>query len=295
MDTLELIRTFREVAGRGSFSMAAQVLDVSKANVSKYVAELETRLGSRLLNRSTRTVRLTDAGRLLLERSAPLMEMVELTRQELQQRSKLPSGRVRLTAPQGLGHNELPPLLAEFMAQYPDVTVSLDLSNQVVDMVGEGIDIALRVGRIDNSSLIVRKMQQLEFVVCGAPSYWERRGVPSHPEDLADHDALTFSVRDAGHEWRFEVDGEPCIVPVRSRINATDPMPLVGFAVQGLGVMCVPRSVVAPQLDSGALQSVLQGFLPRDVWLYAAYAQRRHNSAALKALLAFLESRWRKE
>ncbi|MES3002122.1 MAG: LysR substrate-binding domain-containing protein [Pseudomonadota bacterium] len=295
MDTLELIRTFREVAGRGSFSMAAQVLDVSKANVSKYVAELETRLGSRLLNRSTRTVSLTDAGRLLLERSAPLMEMVELTRQELQQRSKLPSGRVRLTAPQGLGHNELPPLLAEFMAQYPDVTVSLDLSNQVVDMVGEGIDIALRVGRIDNSSLIVRKMQQLEFVVCAAPSYWERRGVPSHPEDLADHDALTFSVRDAGHEWRFEVDGEPCIVPVRSRINATDPMPLVGFAVQGLGVMCVPRSVVAPQLDSSALQSVLQGFLPRDVWLYAAYAQRRHNSAALKALLAFLESRWRKE
>lgn len=295
MDTLELIRTFREVAGRGSFSMAAQALDVSKANVSKYVAELETRLGTRLLNRSTRTVSLTDAGRLLLERSAPLMEMIELTRQELQQRSRLPSGRLRLTAPQGLGHNELPPLLAEFMAQYPDVTVSLDLSNQVVDMVGEGIDIALRVGRIDNGNLIVRKMQQLEFVVCASPSYWERRGVPSHPEDLADHDALTFSVRDAGHEWRFEVDGEPCIVPVRSRMNATDPMPLVGFAVQGLGVMCVPRSVVAPHLDSGALQGVLQGFLPRDVWLYAAYAQRRHNSAALKALLAFLESRWRKE
>ncbi|MBG9388741.1 LysR family transcriptional regulator [Caenimonas aquaedulcis] len=294
MDTLELIRTFREVASRGSFSMAAQALDVSKANVSKYVAELETRLGARLLNRSTRTVSLTDAGRLLMERSAPLVEMIELTRQEFQHRSKLPSGRLRLTAPQGLGHNELPPLLIEFMAQYPDVTVSLDLSNQVIDMVGEGIDIALRVGRVDNGNLIVRKLQQLEFVVCASPAYWERRGVPAHPEDLADHEALTFSVRDAGHEWRFEVDGEPCIVPVRSRMNATDPMPLVGFALQGLGVLCVPRSVVAPHLESGALRGVLQGFLPRDVWLYAAYAQRRHNSAALKALLAFLEAKWHK-
>ena len=147
MDTLELIRTFREVANRGSFSMAAKALDVSKANVSKYVAELETRLGVRLLNRSTRTVSLTDAGALLLERSAPLVEMIELTRLELQQRSKMPSGRLRLTAPQGLGHNELPLLLGDFMARYPDVTVSLDISNQVLDMVEEGIDIALRVGR----------------------------------------------------------------------------------------------------------------------------------------------------
>ncbi len=295
MDTLELIRTFREVANRGSFSVAARSLDVSKANVSKYVAELESRLGVRLLNRTTRTVSLTDAGALLLERSAPLVEMVELTRLELQQRSKLPSGRLRLTAPQGLGHNDLPVLLAQFMAKYPDVTVSLDLSNHVLDMVQEGIDLALRIGRIPDGNVIVRKLQQLAFVVCATPGYWEQHGVPEHPDDLADHDALTFSVRDTGHEWRFEVDGLPYDVPVRSRINTTDPMPLIALALQGLGMLWAPSNIVEGHLQSGALQGVLQEFSPRDIWLYAAYTQRRHNSAALKALIAFLDEQWRKD
>ena len=295
MDTLELIRTFREVASRGSFSMAARSLDVSKANVSKYVAALESRLGVRLLNRSTRTVSLTDAGALLLERSAPLVEMIELTRLELQQRSRLPSGRLRLTAPQGLGHNALPVLLAQFMAKYPDVTVSLDLSNHVLDMVHEGIDLALRIGPIPDGNLIVRKLQQLPFVVCATPAYWERRGLPAHPDDLGDHDALTFSVRDSAHEWRFEIEGEPFAVPVRSRINTTDPMPLVSLALQGLGMLWAPRNIVEEHLASGALQAVLQDYSPRDVWLYAAYTQRRHNSATLKALLAFIEEKWRKD
>ncbi|MDB5945982.1 MAG: transcriptional regulator, LysR family-like protein, partial [Ramlibacter sp.] len=284
MDTLELIRTFREVASRGSFSMAARSMDVSKANVSKYVAELETRFGVRLLNRSTRTVSLTDAGALLLERSAPLVEMIELTRLELQQRARLPSGRLRLTAPQGLGHNELPVLLAQFMAKYPDVTVSLDLSNHMLDMVHEGIDLALRVGPVPDGNVIVRKLQQLPFVVCATPAYWELRGLPAHPDDLVDHDALTFSVRDSAHEWRFEIDGEPYAVAVRSRINTTDPMPLVALALQGLGMLWAPRTIVEEHLESGALQPVLQDYSPRDVWLYAAYIQRRHNSAALKAL-----------
>jgi DNA-binding transcriptional LysR family regulator len=295
MDTLELIKTFREVARRGSFSMAAETQGVSKANVSKYVAELESRLGVRLFNRTTRTVSLTDAGHLLLERSAPLVEMIELTRLELQQRARLPSGRLRITAPQGLGHNELPPLLAAFMQRFPDVTVSMDLSNHVVDMVGEGIDLAIRAGRIGNGSEIVRKLRPLRFAVCASPAYWERRGLPAHPDDLADHDALTFSVRDTGHEWRFEVEGEPHTVPVRSRLNATDPYALVGPALQGMGALHVPLHVVQPHLAAGTLQAALADYSPKDVWLYAAYTQRRHNSAALKALLAFLETHWREE
>ena len=292
MDTLELIKTFREVAQRGSFSMAAQRLDVSKANVSKYVAELESRLGVRLLNRSTRTVTLTDAGSLLLERSAPLVEIIELTRLELQQRARQPSGRLRVTAPQGIGHNHLSHQIAEFMLHYPEVSVSLDLSNEMVDLVGEGIDLAIRAGPIPDSSVIVRKLLPLKLLACASPAYWERRGMPSHPDDLADHDALTHSVRDNGHEWRFAVDGEPYTVPVRSRMNATDPYALVAAAVHGLGVLRVPQHVVQAQLDAGTLVGVLGEFSPGDIWLYAAYAQRRHNSAALKALLAFLETKW---
>jgi DNA-binding transcriptional LysR family regulator len=295
MDTLDLIKTFREVARRGSFSMAAQSLDVSKANVSKYVAELESRLGVRLFNRSTRTVSLTDAGQLLLERSAPLVDMIELTRLELQQRAKLPTGRLRLTAPQGLGHYDLPKVLGEFMTRYPEVTVSLDITNQVLDMVDEGIDVALRVGPIPEGNIIVRKLQRLSWVVCAAPAYWERRGLPTHPDDLADHDALTFSLRDTAHEWRFEVDGQPYVVPVRSRVNTTDPMPLVPLALEGLGALWAPRIAVDAHLGTGALQAALEEYSPRDVWMYAAYTHRRHNSAALKALLAFFDEKWRKD
>ena len=293
MDTLELIKTFRAVAHKGSFSMAAQSLDVSKANVSKYVAELESRLGVRLFNRSTRTVSLTDAGHLLLERSEPLVEMMELTRLELQQRARKPSGRLRITAPQGLGHHELPPLLSEFVRRHPDVTVSVDLSNHMVDLVGEGMDLAIRAGRILDGSHIVRKLRRLHYVVCAAPSYWQARGVPTHPDDLCDHDALTFATRDGAHEWRFELDGEPLSVPVRSRLHATDPYALVGPALEGIGVLHVPNNVVQAHLDSGRLQAVMSECSPSDLWLYAAYAQRRHNSAALKALLVFLEEHWR--
>ncbi|MBX3585804.1 MAG: LysR family transcriptional regulator [Ramlibacter sp.] len=295
MDTLELIRTFREVANRGSFSMAAKTLDVSKANVSKYVAELETRLGVRLLNRTTRTVSLTDAGTLLLERSTPLVEMIELTRLELQHRARLPSGRVRLTAPYGLAQFDLPQLLGEFMIQYPEVRISLDLNNRVVDMVDEAIDIALRVGRITDSSLIVRKLKRIEFLVCATPGYWEQRGLPAHPDDLADHDALTYSLLGSQPEWRFEIDGVAQAVPVRSRMDATDAGPLVGLALQGLGAVCLPRLMVEQHLQSGALVATLAAYSPRDVWLYAAYTQRRHNSAALRALLAFLELKWRED
>ncbi|MEO7400991.1 MAG: LysR substrate-binding domain-containing protein [Polaromonas sp.] len=293
MDTLDLIRTFREVATRGGFSRAARTLDASRANVSKHVAELETRLGVRLLNRSTRTVSLTDAGSLLLERSTPLLEMMALTRDELQHRGQEPSGRLRMTAPQGIGSIELPALLADFMKRYPEVYISLDLSNHLLDMVEEGLDLALRVGFTPNDNLIVRKLRRIDLVVCATPAYWQQRGVPGHPDDLATHDVLTLSLAGLRPEWRFKVNGKPHSVALRSRMDASDPVPLLHLALHGMGVVRLPRGLVKSHLDSGALQTVLDDYHPDDLWLYAAYTQRRHNSAALKALLAFLEARWR--
>jgi DNA-binding transcriptional LysR family regulator len=295
MDTLELIRTFREVAARGGFSLAAKTLDVSKANVSKHVAELESRLGTRLLNRSTRTVSLTDAGGLLLERSKPLLEMMALTREELQHRAQEPSGRLRLTAPQGIGSVELPAMLADFMQRYPEVHISLDLGNRVVDLVEEGMDLALRVGTTPNDNLIVRKLRRIDVVVCASPAYWQQRGLPLHPDELAGHDAMTLSLHGNHPQWRFKVNGKAHNVAVRSRMDATDGMPLVHMALHGLGVARVPRMLVQAHLDSGALVPVLEDFRANDLWLYAAYAQRRHNSAALKALLDFMEARWKQD
>jgi DNA-binding transcriptional LysR family regulator len=137
----------------------------------------------------------------------------------------------------------------------------------------------------------VRKFQRVDFVVAATPAYWAQRGEPTSPHDLAAHDALTYSLLGTQPQWRFEVDGKPVTVAVRSRMDATDAAPLVAAALQGLGVVCLPRLLIEGPLASGALRTVLDGLGPRDVWLHAAYAQRRHNSAALKALLAFLEER----
>jgi DNA-binding transcriptional LysR family regulator len=292
MDSLDLIRTFREVAQQGNFSRAATRLNMSKATVSKYIAELETRFGVRLLNRSTRSVSLTDAGALLLERSTPVLEMVELTQSELQERASQPAGRLKISAPHGMGQGDLPNLLAQFMRHYPDVSISLQLSSRSLDMVDEGIDLALRLGPIENDNLIVRRLVQVGLVVCAAPIYWRKHGLPKTPADLAGHVALTGSSSGANPQWRFEDEkGKPVDVPVKSRMDATEGGPLVQVALQGFGVVYLPALLVQPHIDHGELQPVLQNYVRKDMWLYAAYLQRRHNSAALRALLDFLETR----
>ncbi|PZQ72239.1 MAG: LysR family transcriptional regulator, partial [Variovorax paradoxus] len=245
MDSLDLIRTFREVAALGSFSKAAKRLDMSKATVSKYVAELETRFGVRLLNRSTRSVSLTDAGQLLLDRSQPVLEMVELTQAELQERANEPRGRLRIAAPYGMASGDLPNLLAEFMGYYPEVMITLQLSNHT-DLAEDGIDVELRFGPIENENLIVRKLMQMHMVVCASPVYWKKHGMPEHPEELAGHDALTLLRQGSHPVWRFEHGSQVIDVPVKSRMEATEGAPLIQVAMRGFGVIYVPALVVQP-------------------------------------------------
>ena len=266
MDSLELIRTFREVAQQGNFSRAATRLNMSKATVSKYIAELEERFGVRLLNRSTRSVSLTDAGALLLERSTPVLEMVELTQSELQERASQPAGRLKIWALQGMGQGDMPNMLAQFMGLHPDVSISLELGSRSPDLAEEGIDVALRFGQIENENLIVRRLVQVNMVVCASPLYWRRHGLPKRPSDLAQHVALTVSNEGHAPQWRFEENGEPVDVPVKSRMDATEAGPLVQVALQGFGVVYLPALLVQPPTDHGHLQPVCQGTVRRDMW-----------------------------
>lgn len=295
MDSIDLIRTFREVASYGSFSRAASKLDVSKATVSKYIAELESRLGVRLLNRSTRAVSLTDAGALLLERSKPMMEMFEDTQAEVQEHASRPTGRLRLSAPLGAGQGDLPKLIGDFMGHYPDVSISLHLTNRNIDMAEEGIDLSLHFGPIEDENLIVRKLARRSLVVCASPLYWKKHGKPMHPSELATHDALTHSRLGPHPQWRFEVDGKPFDVAVKSRMDATEAAPLIQVAMQGFGVIYLPEMLVQPHVDHGELVPALQAYTRSDMWLSAAYLQRRHNSAALRAFLDFLEMSFKRQ
>lgn len=291
MDGLEHLRTFLEVAHRGSFSRAAGKLGISKASVSKHVAHLESRFSVRLLNRSTRSVTLTDAGRLLQERSMPLMEMVESTQSEMQAHGLHPSGRLRVTAPHGLVQTDFPALLGEFLTLNPDVRIDLQLSNRVIDLVEEGVDLALRVGRIGDENLIVRRLRRMSLTLCATPGYWAKRGIPQKPDDMQQHDVLAYSVGTGAPHLSFEVDGQAYNVPVHGGLGANDASALIAAALSGIGAVCVPALLAQPHVERGNLVPVLKEFMPGDLWLYAAYTQRRNNSAALRALLDLLEAR----
>ena len=291
MDGLDLLKTFLEVANRGSFSRAAGKLGISKASVSKHVASLESRFSVRLFNRSTRAVTLTDAGRLLQERSMPLMEMVELTQTEMQAHGSRPSGRLRVTAPHGLVQTEFPALLGEFITLYPDVHIDLHLSNRVIDLVEDGVDVALRVGRIGDENLIVRRLRPMALTLCATPGYWARSGMPQKPDDMRQHEVLAYSATGGPPHLPFELEGKPYNVPVRGRMDANDASALIAAALAGIGAVCVPALLAQPYIGRGSLVPVLTEFMPSDLWLFAAYSQRRHNSAALRALLDLLAAR----
>lgn len=290
MDSLELIQTFREVAQRGSFSAAARATDMSPANVSKYIAQLEERFGVRLLNRTTRKVSLTDAGQLLMERSAALLDLINLTEGELHQRATRPSGRLSITAPHGLMRSHLPVLIGEFMQEHPDVTINLHVSNHIVDLAEEGVDMALRIGQITDGNIIVRRLIPIDFVVAASPGYWRTHGKPAHPRDLLDHAQLAYAPSGGVPRWNFHVDGQLQEIHPQPIFCASDLAPLPQLAAMGLGVIWVPRLSILPQIESGELEPALQQYSVPDVWVYAAYAQRRHNSAALRALLEHLET-----
>jgi DNA-binding transcriptional LysR family regulator len=295
MDSLALIRTFREVAHRGSFSDAAKALGTSKANASKYVAALEEVFGVRLLHRSTRNVSLTDAGTLLLERSEPLLDMVNSTREDLLSMAAQPSGRLRMSVVSALGDGEFTMLLAEFSKRYPKVHLSVEYTNRRVDLVEEAVDLAIRVGRLTDSDLIVRKLRTISFALAASPAYWKAHGKPVTPQDMTDHNCLIYtqdnSNRSGHSQWLFEsAPSKTYAINVRGNFDATDGRAHRLFALAGLGVTYLPRQIIEEDIANGTLETALDAYLPSDIWLMAVYTQRRHNSAALRALLDFLQS-----
>ncbi|QNK69271.1 LysR family transcriptional regulator [Variovorax sp. PAMC26660] len=290
MDDLQQLRVFREVIARKSFTQAAIALQISKASVTKSVAQLEKDVGVRLLNRSTRSVTPTDAGQTLAQRLTPLFSLIQDARTELSDFAAHPRGRLKVAAPHGLSLSVLGWNIEDFIARHPDVHVSIHLSNRDDDLVKGAIDVALRIGPIEDRDVIVRKLRPVPLVLCASPQYWARRGMPSKPEDLAKHDVLTYSLWDASPRLPFVVDGKTHYVSVRSRLDADDAAPLIALAVKGLGVTCVPEVLAKAHLGSGALVPVLKDAMPQTIWLYATYPHRSHKSAALRAFLEFLTS-----
>ena len=281
---------FVKVVEKGSFTAAAQALGVPKATLSRKVTELEQRLGTRLLKRTTRKLGLTEAGTLYYERSARIV--LDLTEAEsaVSQLNSAPRGWLRFTAPYSLGTDAITPLLPEFMARYPDVRLEMFLSNEKVDLVASEMDLALRVGNLPDSSLSARKLATLQMHVYASPDYLARHGEPLQPADLEHHRALAFRQQRHNGRYLWELqDGQRTIeVPVAPVLVANDPPSLFNSVVSGVGLALLPDSFGKIAVQQGRLRRLLHPWAGPTMDLNAVFPPGRMHAPKVKAFVDFL-------
>jgi DNA-binding transcriptional LysR family regulator len=282
------MQTFNAVVDAGSFVKAADALNLSKAAVSRYVVDMETRLGVRLLHRTTRRLSLTEEGQVFYARSKELLAELDEAEAEITSRSDAASGLLRVNAPVTFGILHLAPLWGVFRAHNPKVTLDITLSDRVVDLVEDGYDLAIRIGLLDNSTLVSRQLSTTGLVLCASPQYLRTHGTPIHPSELAHHAVIAYSYWSGRDEWRFDgpqgpvsVTTQPCI-----RTNNGDTCRAAALAHQG--VILQPSFLVGQDLAQGTLVTLLPEFRSVELGIYAIYPTRKHVSAKVRMLIDFL-------
>ena len=284
------VLVFARVYEAGSFTVAARALGAPKSTISRKVAALEERLGARLVERTTRKFRPTEAGTLLYERAqriALALDEAEAAVAELHDR---PKGTLRLTAPVDFGSAWLPAMLADFVRQYPEVRVDVELSNRFVDLLAEGFDVAIRAGQLDDSSLIARRLGKNRLRLYAAPSYLQARPAPQQPEDLAAHQLVLFRAPRFHATWQLSRGVEVRTMETVSRISVHDFKLLRGLLVAGSGIGVLPDVTGGAEVRAGRLQLVLPEWSLGEGTMSAVYPSSRHLSASVRAFLDHLTS-----
>ena len=293
MDRLSAIEIFVAVVNHEGFTAAARELDVSKSYVSKQVSRLEDRLGVRLLNRTTRHVSPTGEGEAFFERCAQILDDLEEAERALTQAHSEPVGTLRLTAPMSFGQSYLAPAAADFMAKYPELRVDIHFSDRLVDIIEEGFDLAVRVGTLQDSSLIVRRIGPATGYAVASSSYLDERGEPQHPDDLSDHACLLYSYLQTGSTWVFHnEEGGETRVDVDGPMRANNGEALLEACKRGLGIYTAPDFITADAIRSGQVQRVLTDWHLDAGGIWALYPHRRHLSTKVRLFVDFLSDRF---
>jgi len=278
------ISEFVAVAEQQSFTKAAKQLGISVAQVSRNIAELEATLAIKLLYRSTRSVSLTEEGQLYLQHCRHLVSGLEEANRTLANLKANPRGLIKLTTPVYYGETRIAPLLHEFLIRYPQTELDMQLSNNKVDLIQGGFDLAIRLGTLEDSSLIARKLASRSQYIVAAPDYLQRFGTPVHLRDLNQHQCLTGTVA----TWRFNVNGSLIQYKPKGRIVCNSGVALLDAATKGLGLVQLPDYYVKEKLADGTLISVLDTIRQPDDGIWALYPQNRHLSAKVRVLVDFL-------
>ncbi|MFC5547563.1 LysR family transcriptional regulator [Massilia aerilata] len=288
MDKFQEMKVFAAVIDAGSFTGAARALDMSKAAVSRYVAELEERLGLRLLHRTTRKLSPTTEGEIFHARCRELLDNLDQAEAEITSRSGEASGMLKANVPVTFGLMHLAPLWPALLARHPGLALDVTLSDRVADLVEEGYDLAVRIGQLPASSLISRKLASTRLVPCASPAYLQARGEPAHPRELAAHDVISYSLFASGENWTFTgPEGEVTVkVAPRMRTNSGDTCRAA--ALQHQGIILQPSFMVGADLVQGTLKEILPGYRSIELGIHAVYPSRKFLSPKVRVLIDFL-------
>jgi DNA-binding transcriptional LysR family regulator len=293
MDRLTCDRMFAAVMEHGSFTAAADKLNTTSGQASKLVSRLETALGVRLLNRTTRAVSATEAGQAYFDRLRPLLDEFDSLDAAVSDVAQTPRGRLRLTAPVTFGGLQLTPILSEFARRWSDIELDVSFTDRMVNLVDEGFDMAVRVGRPSDSSMIARKLCDVRILTVAAPDWLERHGAPQTPQDVTGLSCIIDTNFRDPMRWQFQRDGQQISVPVTGRLRFSNAEACLSAAEAGLGLACVPSFVAADDLRAGRVKPVLQEYEAQSLGLYILYPHNRHLAAKVRVLVDFLADHYR--
>jgi DNA-binding transcriptional LysR family regulator len=290
MDRLDAMRLFIQVVEMGSFSAAAQRMNMARSVVTRQIAALETHLGAKLLARSTRRLSLTSAGAVYLEKCREILGLVEAAEADLNDDLQTPRGQLRITLPLSFGIRQLLPMIGDFMAANPEVSVDLDFNDQRINLIEGGFDLAIRISdRLDPGD-VARKIGVSQGVIAAAPAYLDRHGRPQHPRDLLGHECFGYLL-DPKTSWSFVIEGEKQWFPINARLRANNGDALIAAAVRGLGIARAPTFIAEQAIREGKLEILLRDFATPEMGIYALFPGNRHMPHRVRALVDYLAAR----
>jgi len=293
MNILPYLETFSAVVENGSFTAAAEALGISRPVVSKQVSLLERHLGVQLIHRTTRRLHLTHAGEVFASYSHRIMSDVREAEQSVLPLQSEPQGRLRILSPESLAISLLPEVLLRFQQKFPKIELDIHVSGRLVNLVEEGIDVALRVGNLEDSSLITRLLMPCGLHACASPEYLKKHSKPEHPSELETHNCLIYSQRPNPDNWLFRDEkGKDIRIKVNGNLRSSIGTILMNAAQNGNGIFIGPTFMIATDIKEGRLETVLDQYTPMTTGLYIVYPHSKLVSAKVRAFVDFVTESW---
>jgi DNA-binding transcriptional LysR family regulator len=296
MDRFTAMSVFVQVVEQGSFARAAERLEMSTSAVSRYVSDLETHLDARLINRTTRKLSLSETGQSYFERAVQLLSDLDEAEALAESTQAEPRGTIKLTCSSAFGVLHLAPAIADFQGLYPQMRFDVNFADRFVDLIEEGLDLAIRIGDLGNPNLVAKKIGETELIACASPAYIKARGQPKHPRDLANHNCFTYAYLATKYHWHFlDKSSEPIEVKIEGSMHSNSGEFAAALAESGAGIALEPDFMFGRALAEKRLVRVLKNFPSRTSGIYAVYPSRRHLSNKVRTFVDFLHARFAKK